>query len=123
MPHSRWNDIPEEALTACGYRVLTRSTEAGVDAFVKQRQSLFVFFQGHPEYEATTLLLEYRRDLKRFLRGERETYPPMPRGYFYEKTVRAFTAVPPQALSERREEPLAEFPPGLPAGQGADNLA
>src|SRR5204862_242296 len=57
MPHSRWNDIPEDALTSCVYRVLTRSDAAGVDAFVKQRKSLFVFFQGHPEYEAHTLML------------------------------------------------------------------
>ena len=82
MPHSRWNDIPEDALTSCGYRVLTRSEDAGVDTFVKQRKSLFVFFQGHPEYEANTLLLEYRRDIRRFLRRERDTYPPMPQGYF-----------------------------------------
>src|SRR5262249_8678560 len=54
MPHSRWNDVPEDALRACGYRVLTRSN-AGVDAFLKKRRSLFVFFQGHPEYEANTL--------------------------------------------------------------------
>ena len=91
MPHSRWNEIPEEALLACGYRVLTRSEDAGVDAFVKQRKSLFVFFQGHPEYEATTLLLEYRRDIGRFLRRERETYPPMPQGYFDQETVEALT--------------------------------
>ena len=50
MPHSRWNEIAEDALMTCGYRVLTRSEDAGVDAFVKQRKSLFVFFQGHPEY-------------------------------------------------------------------------
>src|SRR5439155_880827 len=59
MPHSRWNDLPEDALTSSGYRVLTRSEHAGVDAFVKQTKSLFVFFQGHPEYEANTWLLEY----------------------------------------------------------------
>src|SRR5207249_2293533 len=40
MPHSRWNDIPEEAVSA-GYHVLTRSAEAGIDTFVKQRKSLF----------------------------------------------------------------------------------
>ena len=50
---------------------ITRSS-ASVDAFVKQRKSLFVFFQGHPEYESETLLLEYRRDLKRFLTRESE---------------------------------------------------
>ena len=117
MPHSRWNDLPEAALMACGYRVLTRSAEAGVDAFVRPGQSLFVFFQGHPEYEATTLLLEYRRDIKRFLRGERESYPPMPRGYFDAATVEALTAVRGRAVAERREEVLEEFPTALLAGK------
>ena len=120
MPHSRWNDIPEEALTASGYRVLTRSTEAGVDAFVKQRQSLFVFFQGHPEYEATTLLLEYRRDLGRFLRGERETYPRLPRGYFDDETVETLIALRARALSDRREELIEEFPTARLAGRVAN---
>jgi homoserine O-succinyltransferase len=117
MPHSRWNEIPEEALLACGYRVLTRSEDAGVDAFVKQRKSLFVFFQGHPEYEAVTLLLEYRRDIGRFLRGERDTYPPVPQGYFDEETVHALTTLRERALSDRREELLAEFPLEMAVGK------
>jgi homoserine O-succinyltransferase len=117
MPQSRWNEIPEEALLACGYRVLTRSEDAGVDAFVKQRKSLFVFFQGHPEYDATTLLLEYRRDIGRFLRRERDTYPPMPHGYFDEETVEALTALRERALVDRREELLAEFPTAMAAGK------
>jgi homoserine O-succinyltransferase/O-acetyltransferase len=117
MPHSRWNEIPEEALLACGYRVLTRSEDAGVDAFVKQRKSLFVFFQGHPEYDATTLLLEYRRDIGRFLRGERDAYPPMPHGYFDQETVDALTTLQERSLSDRREERLAEFPIALAAGR------
>jgi homoserine O-succinyltransferase len=82
MPHSRWNDIPEEALSACGYRVLTRSNDAGVDAFVKPGRSLFVFLQGHPEYDAGSLSLEYRRDLRRFLNGESAWRPSMPQGHF-----------------------------------------
>jgi homoserine O-succinyltransferase len=121
MPHSRWNEIPEEALLACGYRVLTRSEDAGVDAFVKQRKSLFVFFQGHPEYDATTLLLEYRRDIGRFLRGERDTYPPMPQGYLDEETVLALTILRERALSDRREEMLAEFPIAMAAGKVRNN--
>jgi homoserine O-succinyltransferase/O-acetyltransferase len=116
MPHSRWNDLPEDALTSCGYQLLTRSSEAGVDAFVKQRKSLFVFFQGHPEYEAHTLMLEYRRDIKRFLLHERASYPPMPHGYFDEATVEALTALRERALSDRREEVLADFPTALAAG-------
>jgi homoserine O-succinyltransferase len=120
VPQSRWNEVPEEALLACGYRVLTRSEEAGVDSFVKQGKSLFVFLQGHPEYEATTLLLEYRRDIGRFLRRERETYPPMPHGYFDEETVAALTVLRERALRDRREELLTEFPIALAAGKVAN---
>jgi homoserine O-succinyltransferase len=35
VPHSRLNDLPEPALRAAGYRLLSRSATAGVDAFVK----------------------------------------------------------------------------------------
>jgi homoserine O-succinyltransferase len=117
MPHSRWNEIPEDAVLACGYSVLTRSADAGVDAFVKQRKSLFVFFQGHPEYDATTLLLEYRRDIGRFLRGERDTYPPMPQGYFDEETGHRLSTLRARALSDRREQLLTEFPLAMAAGK------
>ncbi len=110
MPHSRWNDIPETSLAECGYRMLTRSAEAGVDAFVKHRQSLFVFIQGHPEYDADSLLLEYRRDIRRFLRGERDAYPRMPGNYFDENDAALFTALRERALAERCEGLLADFP-------------
>ena len=117
IPQSRWNGIPEDALLACGYRVLTRSEDAGVDSFVKQRNSLFVFFQGHPEYDAISLLLEYRRDIGRFLRRERETYPTMPHGYFDHETVEALTALRQRALLDLREELLADFPTAMAAGK------
>jgi homoserine O-succinyltransferase len=121
MPHSRRNDIPEEALRACGYRVLMRSDEAGVDTFVKQRNSLFVFFQGHPEYEAVTLLLEYRRDVARYLRYERDTYPPMPQGYLDEETERRLAALRERALADRREALLADFPTATAAAGVRNN--
>jgi homoserine O-succinyltransferase/O-acetyltransferase len=82
-PHSRWNEVQADSLRDCGYTILTESAEGGVDTFVKKKkQSLFVHFQGHPEYNAETLLKEYRRDIRRFLMKERETYPSMPKGYF-----------------------------------------
>jgi homoserine O-succinyltransferase len=60
VAHSRWNELPLDALAAHGYIILTRSSEGGVDAFVKERKSLALFFQGHPEYDARALLREYR---------------------------------------------------------------
>ena len=92
LPHSRWNGVPEEQLTDCGYKVLTRSADAGVDTFIKQQKKLFVFFQGHPEYESDTLLREYRRDVGRYIKGEAPRYPLMPRSYFDEATAGELTA-------------------------------
>jgi homoserine O-succinyltransferase/O-acetyltransferase len=110
IPHSRWNELREEELAAAGYTVLTRSPEAGVDMFARQGNSLFLFFHGHPEYEARTLLGEYRRDVRRFLRGERETYPAMPRDYFDEGTEQRLAEFRRRALSDRRETLIEIFP-------------
>ncbi|WP_428395180.1 homoserine O-acetyltransferase/O-succinyltransferase family protein [Lichenicoccus sp.] len=81
-PHSRYNDLAEAALVARGYRILSRSPRAGVDVFAGPLAGpgRFVFFQGHPEYEAETLLAEYRRDLLRTLRGGGGPPPAPPSG-------------------------------------------
>jgi homoserine O-succinyltransferase len=110
IPHSRWNELRERELTAAGYTVLTRSAEAGVDTFVKQKKCLFVFFQGHPEYDQRALLREFRRDIGRFLRRERETYPEIPHGYFGDKAMGVLGAFRELALSGRREDILDSFP-------------
>jgi len=113
MPHSRWNDLPEDGLVACGYRILMRSGDAGADTFVKPGKSPFVFFQGHPEYEANTLMLEYRRDIARYIRGERETYPSMPQRYFDPETAAALTLLRERARHQPHENLVADFPTAL----------
>ncbi|MGA2058666.1 MAG: homoserine O-succinyltransferase [Bradyrhizobium sp.] len=111
IPHSRWNEVREDDLAQSGYSILTKSDSAGVDCFVKQHQrSLFVCFQGHPEYEAQSLLGEYRRDIGRFLRRENESYPTMPQGYFSRVSEEALVAFQHEALLSRRPEFLASFP-------------
>jgi homoserine O-succinyltransferase/O-acetyltransferase len=115
VPHARWNALSEDALVANGYQMLTRSPAAGVDAFVRQDfvqqgQSLFLFFQGHPEYGAGALLNEYRRDMGRFLKGERDQYPAMPQHYFDARTQAALAAFRQEAERQRSEELLADFP-------------
>jgi homoserine O-succinyltransferase/O-acetyltransferase len=107
VPHSRWNGLPEEELEARGYSVLARTADAGVDRFVKQEGSLFVFFQGHPEYESDTLLREYRRDVGRYLRQEANTYPLLPRGYFDDVTESALTALRAEGMTRPTEELFA----------------
>ncbi len=110
VPHSRYNDLPEQALASCGYTILARSTTAGVDTFAKQDGSFFLFFQGHPEYEADTLSREYRRDVVRFLNREREDYPAMPLGYFNDDAAAVAEAFRTRASRDRSGELIGEFP-------------
>jgi homoserine O-succinyltransferase len=113
IPHSRWNEIPEDILASHDYQVLTRSDHAGADIFVKNEKGLPIFMQGHPEYEAESLLLEYQRDVRRFLRGERTTYPSMPEGYFTDEAVAALRSFEERALSDPGKDILRDFPRSL----------
>ena len=110
MPHSRWNDLPVPALREAGYTLLSWSQETGADAFVRDRESLMVFFQGHPEYEDTTLLKEYRRDVGRFLAGTQPAYPTLPQGYFSPEASAALSAFRARAIGDRRPELIESFP-------------
>jgi homoserine O-succinyltransferase len=117
FPHSRWNEVQEGTLASCGYVVLAKSAQAGVDSFVKKkRNSLFVHFQGHPEYGAGTLMKEYRRDIRRFLRRERETYPSMPHGYFDAAATRLLTEFREKALCCPSEDVVTLLPESAIAG-------
>ncbi len=117
FPHSRWNEVRADELTEAGYTVLTMSADGGVDTFLKKKKrSLFLHFQGHPEYGAHTLLKEYRRDIKRFTRGERETYPTMPKGYFDAPSARLVAEFRDLVVSDRREELMEGFPDDALAG-------
>jgi len=109
-PCSRLNTVCEPALSAAGYQVLSRSAAAGVDMFVKERGSLFVFLQGHPEYDAMALFGEYRRDVRRFLAGERDDYPELPHGYFDADAEAMLCGFRARALSRRDPALLEQFP-------------
>ena len=78
MPHSRWNTVDEDALTARGYRILARSCDDDVDMFVRRRSATVLHLQGHPEYAPRTLLAEHRRDVDRYLRGLAPCWPGVP---------------------------------------------
>lgn len=110
VPHSRYNEVSEEALVSNGYSILSRSPEAGVDIFVKQTQSLFIYLQGHPEYDPGALLREYRRDSARFLAGRRDNYPEIPCGYLDDETTAVLEAYRKEALSNRGREVVSSFP-------------
>lgn len=81
-PHSHRFAVSREAMERAGVNVLIASPEAGVHMAISGSESNFVFFQGHPEYDAVSLLKEYKREIQRFLTGNRSSYPPFPENYF-----------------------------------------
>jgi homoserine O-succinyltransferase/O-acetyltransferase len=110
VSHSRHHELREDELTACGYQMLTHSVEAGVDIFAKQLASRFVFFQGHPEYDALSIQREYMRDVARFLSGERDVYPSIPAFYFDAATEQVLTRFETKAQDQRNPTLAAELP-------------
>lgn len=81
-PHSRYNDVSREQLEAAGLMVLAESAEVGVHLAVSPDQFRIMYFQGHPEYSTISLLKECKREVERYLRGEREAVPRIPENYF-----------------------------------------
>lgn len=110
VSHSRLNEIAESDLDEAGYQVLTRSAQAGVDIFIRQHASRFVFFQGHPEYDALSLQREYLRDIGRYLARERETYPHLPVSYFDAATEEKLLRFEKQAKHQRHPALTNELP-------------
>ena len=81
-PHSRYNDVSREQLEQAGIKVLAYSDEVGAHLAVSPDQFRTVYFQGHPEYDGVSLLKEYKREVLRFLNGERTDAPRFPENYF-----------------------------------------
>ena len=81
-PHSRYNQFTKEQLEDVGMSVLVESEDAGVHLAVSPDLFRIVYFQGHPEYDAVSLLKEYKREVIRFFNGEREHGPRYPDNYF-----------------------------------------
>ncbi|MGH6878099.1 MAG: homoserine O-acetyltransferase/O-succinyltransferase family protein [Rhizomicrobium sp.] len=109
-PHSRWNGLPHRELARSGYRIWSNSLRTGPDIIVKQLRSLFLFVQGHPEYDGWALLREYWRDVGRWLRGKSERYPEIPENYLAQRAVEALLAFRTEALLRRGDASLAPFP-------------
>jgi len=127
VAHSRVNALRKSDLTAGGYQVLTESSQAGVDIFAKRLRSHFIFFQGHPEYEALSLQREYLRDITRFLSRQRDIFPAFPVGYFETETENKLAHYEKRACAERQIPLSIELPhltlrPDLAVGVAAATL-
>ncbi|MDH3430342.1 MAG: homoserine O-succinyltransferase [Gammaproteobacteria bacterium] len=81
-PHSRYNDVSRQQFEDAGCQVLAESDDVGVHLAVSPDQFHTLYFQGHPEYGAISLLKEFKREAKRFVSGERKKLPRVPENFF-----------------------------------------
>ena len=82
VPHSRWNNVYPHQFDEAGLRILVIGDDDCIHLATSADGFRTVFFQGHPEYDTISLLKEYKREVKRYIEEEIETYPPLPTGYF-----------------------------------------
>ncbi len=81
MPQSRFNDVPTELIQSAGYQIHLASVHFGWTVASKRvGHSELVLMQGHPEYDPSSLLLEYRRDVRRWLEHAQIDIPRLPNG-------------------------------------------
>ena len=110
MPHSRFNEIPEGDLRAHGVQILVTGPQAGVQ-MATEPDGRRLYFQGHPEYEAISLLKEYKREVLRYLTEKRKDYPPLPNNTFSAPATDLAEAFRERALPQGGDASLIEeFP-------------
>ena len=110
-PHSRYNDVSREQLEAAGLTVLAESPDVGVHLAVSPDGFRAVYFQGHPEYAAISLLKECKREVFRYLHGEREKQPRIPENYLTPEGEKILEAHIQQVIDARqRGDTSLEFP-------------
>ncbi len=78
LPHSRLNAVPTAQLRSAGYRIPVLSDVGWSVATRGINRAEVVLVQAHPEYGPTSLLREYHRDARRFVRHERDDPPVLP---------------------------------------------
>ena len=111
VPHSRFNEVFPDQFATAHLNVLVASEDGDVHLATSEDGFRLVFFQGHPEYDAISLLKEYKREVGRYINGEIEHYPPFPEYYLSMKS---------QAILEEYQEHLSqalganETPPDFP---------
>ena len=108
VPHSRYNDISSEQLEAAGLTILAESAEGGVHMAASPDQFRVIYMQGHPEYDANSLLKEYRRELYRYASRERDTQPPLPENYLTGEAERLALAAADAAEQARESDDAYE---------------
>ena len=77
-----------------------------------------MFFQGHPEYDAISLLKEYKREVVHYFNDSRSDYPPVPEHYLSRQCRAILDEYRGEVQSAKRKaKPFPVFPEDLLAQQ------
>lgn len=110
-PHSHVYEVNSRQLRDAGLRVLVSSEDADFYLATSTDGFRFVYFQGHPEYDAVSLFKEYKREVSRFVAGSRENYPPFPERYFSREATLILNRFRDAVLSaDNRPADMFDFP-------------
>jgi len=110
-PHSRYNEVSREDLENADLGILVDSEEAGVHLAVSPDLFRVMYFQGHPEYGAISLLKEFKREALRFAQGERDSVPRIPDNLLTAQGQQIANNYLAQ-LAKRDDNSILDFPEG-----------
>ncbi len=110
-PHSHVYETNSRQFRDANLRVLVSSEDADFYLATSEDGFRFVFFQGHPEYDVISLFKEYKREVSRYVAGQRNSYPPFPENYFSREATRVLNHFRDAVLSsEAGQISMDKFP-------------
>ena len=110
IPHSRFNEISEFQFAKAEVEVLAKSP-IGVHLAVSPDLFRIVFFQGHPEYDAISLLKEYKREVALYLENNGTEYPAIPSNYLSLQSQAILEEY--RSKLDSKKASIADFPEAL----------
>ncbi|MDJ0958645.1 MAG: homoserine O-succinyltransferase [Arenicellales bacterium] len=110
-PQSHVYEVSRDQLEKSGLMVLADSAEACVHLATSPDGFRFIYFQGHPEYDKSSLLKEYKREVNRVWSGVRPDYPPFPKHYFSKEAASLLEEYKVKIITAKaRSDPAPDFP-------------
>ena len=108
-PRSHVYEMTAKQLESAGLQVLAFSEDADFHIATSSEGFKWIFLQGHPEYDAVSLLKEFNREVQRFVAGTRSDYPEYPFNYlnnFAKDTLNQYRAELIDSLANSNELPV-----------------
>ena len=98
--------VPLKKLLETHLEILAYNNQAGF-FLASSKENKLVLYQGHPEYDAISLLKEYQREIINYLNGLRSDYPLLPENYFSQEAIPILENIQKKVLLSKE---LSNFP-------------